>query len=125
EPPVDAPAPTPDADAPVPVPVAVTEPVPTGQPDAWAAGAAPAPRRGFEFGVAHVLVIVGSLLAAVATLLPCLEISSSTFNAFDVPLDFLRDGTTEDGGVKIGVIVAVLAGLGIVSVFVRPVRWFG
>ena len=69
-------------------------------------------------------MIVGSALAAVATLLPWLEISSASFDAFDVPVNFLRDGTTDDGGLKIGVVVVVLAVLGIASVFVRPVRWF-
>jgi hypothetical protein len=122
-------APEPHADAPVPAPVAATAPAaptaaaPAAYPDPWAAGAV-GPSRRLELGVPHVLVIVGSVLAAIATLLPWLEISSTKLDAFDAPLKFLREGSMADGGVKIGVVVVALAVLGIASVFVRPVRWF-
>jgi hypothetical protein len=127
-----APAPTAHADAPAPMPIApgvpavaaATAPAPGGARDAWAAGAAP-PSRRVEIGAPQLLVLAGSVLVIVATFLPWLELGRSDFNAFKVPVNFLGDGTTEEGAVKIGVVLAVLAGLGIVSVFLRPVRWFG
>jgi hypothetical protein len=122
--PPTAPTPTPPT-APSTSPAAAwTSPAPPrapAQPNAWAAGGVVARR---SFGAAQVVTLIGSAIVAIAGFLPWLE-ADETLNAYDAPVNFLFDAVSDDDGIKIGIVLLALGVIGIISAFIRPVRWLG
>jgi hypothetical protein len=95
-------------------------PRPPTQSDPWAAGGRAQPR---SFGPAQIGALIGSAIVVISGFFPWLEIAGDTANAYDSPVKFLFDAVSQDEGVNLGIVLLALGVVGMISVFVRPVRW--